>query len=268
MSDSRPEPRRAFDPDEAPLTSAGGGTAERAADEPVVVKSRDGSRVVARRAARRRYSWRTVLGAFLVAFGLSMLGWIGWQYWGTNITANQSMSQERQELRKAWQSGPTPTATGPGTRPVPGDAMALLRIPALGNDYEVPIIAGTEASQLARGVGWYTSTALPGQVGNFAIAGHRITHGEPFARVMQLKAGDKVIVETRQAIYTYELTSAPADLTVKDTEGSWVLWPVPDKNKPGAQPTQAIITLTTCTDLFASPDRSVGFGKLIETKNK
>ena len=106
---------------------------------------------------------------------------------------------------------------------------------------------------------------MPGQIGNFAIAGHRVTHGQPFSRLLELDKGDQIVVETRSAIYTYVLDTAPRDLTVEDT-ATWVIDPVP--GKPDATPTQPLITLTTCQDLFHSPDRSIGFGHLQNTKNK
>jgi len=45
-----------------------------------------------------------------------------------------------------------------------------------------------------------------------------------------------------------------------------VLDPVPGERS--ATPTQALMTLTTCQDLFRSPDRSVGFAQLSSTKTK
>ena len=83
--------------------------------------------------------------------------------------------------------------------------------------------------------------------------------------MLELDRGDKVIVETRDAIYTYVIDDPPRDLTVPDTE-TWVLDPVP--GEPESKPTKALLTLTTCQDLFRSPDRSVGFGHLTSTKIK
>jgi sortase A len=148
---------------------------------------------------------------------------------------------------------------------IPGEAIGLLRIPAFGADYEVPILNGTDLSVLSKGVGHYESTAAPGQIGNFAVAGHRVTHGQPFAQLLDLKQGDEVIVETRDAIYTYALDDSPRQLTVKDSD-TWVIDPVP--GQPDIKPTQPLITLTTCQDLFRSADRSIGFGHLISTQNK
>ena len=42
----------------------------------------------------------------------------------------------------------------------------------------------------------------------------------------------------------------------------------PDPHHPGAEATEALLTLTTCQDLFHSPDRSVGFAHLAKTVDK
>lgn len=242
------------------------------------------------RRPRRGISLFTVVGLLLVLGGLASLGYVGYEYFGTNITSQRSFDEAKSGLRTEWdknppqpgqnnqngQSGqngqpggapgrPGQSAPQPEANRVPGNAVALLRIPALGKDYEVPILTGTDAGTLAKGVGWYESSVRPGQVGNFALAGHRVTHGEPFRRILELKKGDEVVVETREAIYTYVLDSSPADLTVNDRD-TWVLDPVPGKK--GQAASQPILTLTTCQDLFHSADRSVGFGHLASTKNK
>lgn len=216
----------------------------------------------------------------LLAVGLGCLGWVGYQYIGTNVVAERRFDTERQELRNRWtaaaptpspppgSSSAAPTAGRPPTAapvPLPKGATALLRVPKFGAGYEVPVVEGTGLSQLARGVGHYTGTAVPGAVGNFSLAGHRVTHGKPFSRLLELDVGDQVVVETSTAIYTYVLDTAPQDLTVDDT-ASWVLDPVP--GQPETAPSRSLITLTTCQDLFHSPDRSVGFGHLASTQNK
>jgi sortase A len=235
---------------------------------------------------RRRPSILTITGLLLIAIGLSSLGWMGYQYFGTNGPAQEAAKSEVSQLQDQWNNGdgidvPDPSATpsagatatssasastGPKyTQAQLDKAMAILTIPRFGADYKVPILVGTSDYALGRGVGWYESTQLPGQIGNFAIAGHRITHGEPFARLLELQPGDKVIVETKSYIFTYVVDESPSKLTVKDVD-TWVLDPVPGKS--GVTPTQALITLTTCQDLFHSPDRSVGFGHLVDTKKK
>jgi len=240
------------------------------------------------RAARRGPGVVTTIGILLVCLGLAGLGWIGYQYYGTNAPAERAASVEMQSLREQWRSpgagggatatpataappsvGASPAATStPDDRPAAsplGAAMALIRIPRFGATYEKPILVGTSDAALARGVAWYETTARPGQLGNFALAGHRVTNGEPFARLLELQVGDEVIVETRDYVYTYVVDTPPATLTVTDVD-TWVLDPVPGKQD--VPPTRALITLTTCQDLFHSPDRSVGFGHLTQTTKK
>ncbi len=216
----------------------------------------------------------TVLGVIFLVVGVGALGYVAWEYFGTNITSNQAMGDKSKNLRDEWDSAPEPEGQTEEAAPegqtttasyVPGDAVALLRVPRFGDDYEVPIVAGTDVESLKEGVGWYDASVGPGEIGNFALAGHRITNGEPFAKALELQPGDEVIVETRDAIYTYTMDTSPADLTVEDTE-TWVLDPVP--GKPDETPTKAIITITTCQDLFHSVDRSIGFGTLTETEKK
>lgn len=219
-----------------------------------------------------RRSVATVLGVLLLVAGLACLGWVGYQYVGTDVVAHRAYDRESEGLRGQWASeppAPNPTAstdgTGPSAAQVPGTALALLRIPRFGDDFEVPLLAGTDLTDLAHGVGHYDGTAGPGEIGNFAVAGHRVTHGQPFAKLLTLRQGDQVVVETRKAVFTYVMDTSPDDLTVKETAG-WVLDPVPDRSS--ASPTRALITLTTCQDLFHSPDRSVGFGHLESTLDK
>jgi sortase A len=229
-----------------------------------------------------RPSALTVLGVVLLVAGLACLGWVGYQYVGTGVVARRSFDREAEGLRSQWAAPAVPSPSSGAPAPdtpsgttagdttgtaavVPGTAVALLRVPRFGDTYEVPVVAGTDLRDLARGVGHYDGTAAPGEVGNFALAGHRVTHGEPFAKLLTLRRGDQVLVETREAVFTYVMDTSPADLTVDETAG-WVLDPVPDQ--PGAAPSRALLTLTTCQDLFHSPDRSVGFGHLESTRNK
>ncbi|GAA3082799.1 sortase A [Kribbella aluminosa] len=198
------------------------------------------------------------LGIVFLLGGLGVLGWIGWQYFGTGIAANQQMGKAEETLREQWRK-PAVAVT-----PEAGQPLALLRIPKFGADWEKPIVEGVAPDDLARGIGHYPQTQLPGQPGNFAIAGHRVTHGSPFRRLLDLNKGDQVVVETAGAVYTYELDGSPRDLTVKPSDG-WVLNPVPGRR---TAPTRSIITLTTCQDLFHSPDRSVAFGHLVKVSKK
>lgn len=220
-----------------------------------------------KRAKRRGGRVPLILGLCLILIGVGVLGWVGYQYIGTNIVADQRFTDEKERLRQQWEQQPTDDGgqanPGDGSE-IPGRAVALLRIPRFGDGYEVPLVQGTTDEVLSSGVGIYDQAVAPGEIGNFSIAGHRITRGEPFRRLLELERGDEIIVETREAIYTYVLDLAPSELTVDASEG-WVLDPVPGKSD---EPTKALLTITTCQDLFRSPDRSVGFGHLQDVQNK
>lgn len=206
-----------------------------------------------------------LLVAAVVAGGI-----LAWQVWGTTALARDRAVGEITELRTSW-DGPLPDELrqeDPEAPPVVGeptlhDANWILRIPSFHAEW--PIIAGVEETDLNRGVGWYPGTALPGQQGNFAVAGNCLSEGEPFRRLLELRQGDEIVVETRTATFTYEIVSAPAELTVQ-AEDSWVLDPVPGQTD--VVPHEALITLTTCEDLFPTQDRAVGFGKLTDTARK
>ncbi|PIE21643.1 MAG: class E sortase [Arachnia propionica] len=214
---------------------------------------------------RRWVSPFWVAVALLALLALLTAGWLGWQLVGTNLIAKGQLADELTALRSQWDQAAADAEASPAGKPEPGKAAWILRIPALGDDWEWPIVAGVAEQDLQHGVGWYPETALPGQVGNFAVAGHRIGHGEPFRRMLELQRGDQIIVETRAARYIYELTLAPAELTVQETDG-WVLEPVP--GAPGQPPGKALLTLTTAEDLIATPDRSVAFGELVRAEPK
>lgn len=209
----------------------------------------------------------------MVLVGASVLGWSAWQFFGTNAATIAATAAEKSALRQQWSLAPAASASASGSasavapsaraKPTKAavNAIALIRIPRFGSDWEWPIVPGVDDEALAQGVGWFTQTARPGQIGNFALSGHRITHGAPFANLLKIKAGDKIIIETKQAIFTYVMDTSPASTTVLDQTGGWVLDPVP--GKPEETPTEAKITLVTCSELFHTDNRSVGWGHLV-----
>ncbi len=207
------------------------------------------------------------MGVLLIVVGASLLGYVGWQFWGTNWVAEREHTEVTRELRTQWEQG------GARPRQVPkGDASALVRIPRFGESYVVPVIEGVSTEDLTRGLGHFTRTADPGRVGNYALAGHRVTHGEPLRRMPELRPGDQVIVETVDAEHVYEIDTDPEDLVIPFT-GTWVLDPLPKNPETGGpQPAQErgqrLITLTTCSEIFHTDDRMITFGHLVRTIEK
>jgi sortase A len=233
------------------------------ADEEPVAKQSTGRRIT---------FW---IGIGLILAGLGMLGYVAWQLWGTNIISKRHQREITSQLQKDW-------ASGQGQKPkfVPkGQASALIRIPKFGKKYVVPVLEGVSQDVLAKGFGHFQSggvggqkVAYPGEVGNYAIAGHRVTHGEPLRHMPDLRPGDKVIVETVNATYTYVLDTNPNDLVISFT-GVWVLDALPHNPKPGGTepkqvPGQRLITLTTCSEIFHTDNRMIAFGHLLSARPK
>ncbi len=143
-------------------------------------------------------------------------------------------------------------------RPVTGKPFALIRIPAFGRHWQFAIVEGTTLSQLALGPGHVRGTALPGQRGNFVVAAHDVTAGNPFLHLRTLRNPDKIYAYTRSRVYEYVVHS---ERVVRYTD-TRVEAPVP--GHPGAAPRRARITLITCTPvtLAFTPWRIVVTGDL------
>lgn len=137
----------------------------------------------------------------------------------------------------------------------PATVMGLLYIPKLKNDvWGEPIVYGTGYSELAQGIGYYPSNALPNEDGNFAIAGHRVTYGQPFYYFEKLAAGDEVFVLMEEGWYSYELL---ADQKIQESE----VWVLGDMHAQlGLSPEERIITLTTCDPRWNSTQRWAWWG--------
>ncbi|MHA6523959.1 sortase domain-containing protein [Tessaracoccus sp. G1721] len=253
--DTMAEPARAAEPQ--PAQAAEPQPAQAALPQPAPVDTA--------KAGRRGASPLAVVALVLLAATLGVGGFLAWQVYGTTWLARSAAAESVAQLRAEWATAtPAPTDDGQAPAevvPAPGEPAWILRIPSQGVVW--PVVSGVDEDLLTEAVGWYPSTALPGQVGNVALAGLRLTHGAPFAGLLDLAEGDEVIIETALATYTYRITLPPSQLTVH-RDDTWVLDPVP--GKPDLAPTEAILTLTTHEDLIETPDRSVGFGILENTE--
>ena len=243
-------------------------TVTTATDHPLSPPARPGPAVRVRQGAH-------LLGELLITLGVVALLFVVYLVLWTNVQADAQASGLTADLRQQWAlerphpGGVVPTLDPSALKVTPGEPFAIMTIPRLGARWFAPVIQpkGQEISldELAQGVVHYKGTALPGQVGNFAVAGHRATHGQPFANLDQLRIGDLIIVETQQAVYTYVVDYDPNRTIVLPT-AVWVLEPVP--GHPTVAPTRALITLTTCNPRWNSSHRMIVFGHLVSTRIK
>ncbi|WP_435238447.1 class E sortase [Streptomyces sp. YPW6] len=224
------------------------------------------SRVEARRAARAAKDSPAVIasravGEVFISLGVLMLLFVTYQLWWTNIRADQIAGKETNRIQDSWANDDRK----PGVF-APGEGFAIMHIPQL--DVVAPIAEGIDKEKvLDRGmIGHYgegsLKTAMPSdKQGNFSVAGHRNTHGEPFRYINKLKPGDPIVVETRDAYYTYEMTGILPQTSPSNVS---VIEPIPVGSgftKPGRY-----LTLTTCTPEFTSTYRLIVWGKMVDER--
>ena len=196
------------------------------------------------------------LGQLLITLGVVVLLFGVYSLYGTGLQTARAQSELRDDLRQTWatpRQAPGAPATAPAPVPPPalGEGVAVLRVPRLGQSYEPVVVEGVGRAELKKGAGHYPGSAMPGEVGNFVLAGHRTTYGAPSGRYGELEVGDAVTVERRGQTFTYRIVSreivAPDDVAV--------MLPVP--RQPEATPTQALLTLITCHPRYSARQRLI-----------
>jgi LPXTG-site transpeptidase (sortase) family protein len=207
-------------------------------------------------------------GELLITLGVVLLLFVGYQLYGRTGMINDHQRDLDRRLAQTWArpsaaptvapvtapSGPPPPAAAAGPL-ADGDSIGRLYIPRLKLDWVM--VEGVSMDDLRGAPGHYPGTALPGQVGNFAAAGHR--ERGMFWDLDEVQPGDFVIMETRTNWYVYKIFQNHI-VTPHSIE---VIAPTP--NKPGVAPTQADITLTTCNPKWDNYQRLVVHGTLLET---
>ncbi|MCC6495659.1 MAG: class E sortase [Propionibacteriaceae bacterium] len=193
-----------------------------------------------------------LLGELLVTIGVVLVLFVGWQLWWTDVVADADAGQVVTTLQQDF----TDPAWVQPKQVELGEAFAIVRIPRFGARFARPLYEGTTREVLMRGVGHYADTAGPGEVGNFAMAGHRTTYGKPFNQIDKLTDGDVVLVETAKSYFVYRVTGHQV---VQPSQVS-VLLPVPDR--PEAEATEAVLTLTSCHPEFSARERYVVHAEL------
>ena len=206
-------------------------------------------------------------GELCLTLGVVILLFVGYLIWGTGIQASHAQHAFASELNRQWRQ-PMDHPNQPNPRhPLPdpihlalGRPFAFIEIPRFGRHWRFAIVEGTGLPQLALGPGHVQGTALPGRVGNFAVAAHRVTAGNPFYHLPALMVGDLVIVYTRVNRYDYRVTGTeevlPTDMSVLD----------PAPSHPHARPRQRMITLITCDPAWTGTHRIIVFGRLASAR--
>jgi sortase A len=203
------------------------------------------------------------IGELMITFGVIMLLLVVYQLFWTNIEASRAQGAVKEQLFEEWAAEAPAAEEAKKRKPVPGNAIALLYFERLGKKWAKPIVEGVGLDDLAKGVGHFPKSALPGDVGNFALAGHRATHGEPFKDLDKVRKGDRVVIETRDKFYVYVIDT---NFRLVDPNNGSVILPVPEKQ--GVKPTEKLLTLVTCNPRWGSSTRLIYYGHLESTMTK
>lgn len=228
-------------------------------------------------------------GETLITLGVVLLLFCVYELKVTNLVTARAQEQLADDLREQWDAPaaaprspvpapaddggaaalpPTTPPTSAPTTPVEpvelGSGIAVLRIPRLGdwNDRPPVVVEGVGTADLQKGPGHMPGTALPGEVGNVVLSGHRTTYGAPFERFDELRPGDAVVVETRDAWFTYTVT----DVRIVAPTAIEVTYPVPGER--GVAPTERLLTLTTCHPRYSARQRMVVSAELTAADGK
>jgi sortase A len=266
------------------------GTAPRAARESLILDAGTDGRQMTR-AAERRDPLLTVacgVGELLLTVGLVVLLYVGYELWVTDLLTAEEQGRISDGLDRTWIAAPAYRAAPPAK----GEAFTKLALPRVHSSFTV--VEGISPDDLAKGPGHYPSSALPGRPGNVAVAGHRVTHGAPFADLDALHSCDALIFETRGEWLVYRVLPFVDEVTgwaagrgaeprcraVAPLGGPYagvvgqqivtpdrgdVVAPVPGALgvSPRLDQQASLVTLTTCHPRFSARQRLVVHGVLV-----
>ena len=132
-----------------------------------------------------------------------------------------------------------------------GDVIGILEIPKI--NLEVAIKRGVDNKILKEAVGQFPDTAMPGEFGNFSIAGHRAyINNKFFSNLDELEIEDDIYVFSNNKKFKYKVKSievvAPDEVHVINSV---------DKSKRE-------ITLVTCTPKYTGINRLIVKGQYVD----
>lgn len=240
---------------------------------------------------RRSRSVLRGLGELLITLGLVVLLFVFYEIQVTSWFSARKQEAAADELRRRWE-GSSGGEQRQRVDPIPGSGFARLHVPELGPDFPFTVLEGTDRESLAAGPGHYAGTALPGQRGNFAVAGHRSGRMAPFGELDDLSSCDALVVETGSEWFVYRVLPMSGEAagwnrdeqdpdcsgvapiggpyqgvhgrTVVAPARREVINPVPGR-APGTVPEEwrsRLITLTTCHPKYSAERRMIVHGVL------
>lgn len=205
-------------------------------------------------------------GELCITAGLILILFVVWQLWWTDIEANEDNAYLADQLTSEWAENPRNELPPDPETPVVAEpvdmntAFGIMYIPRFGEDYYRTIAEGVSMEPVLNrmGLGRYPNAAMPGEIGNFALAGHRVTYGKPLNLIAELRPGDEIVVQTADGYYTY--TFRNFDIVLPDA--TEVIAPVP--SMPEFKGKDRILTLTACNPMFSARERYIAYAELTD----
>jgi sortase A len=196
------------------------------------------------------------LGEALITLGAVVLLYAAYEVFGVTGEINNEQETLSTDLDTIWSAeGEDEEAS-----PVPelGDAFARMWAPDIRAE-SWTLVEGTEPADIEYAPGRYMDGAYPGEQGNFTLAGHNVP--AIFQKIRDLQPGDKVVIETKDYFYVYEVQEHEV---VNETEVD-ITAPVP--GDPAAEPGDEDfwLTLFTCHPLWDNYERYVVYSQLVDT---
>ncbi|GLZ32668.1 hypothetical protein Lesp02_48560 [Lentzea sp. NBRC 105346] len=177
------------------------------------------------------------VGELLITAGLVVLLFVVYEVYVTDLISAGMQEDATLALDKEWGSNTVAEPPDPQRHQklnlIEGKAFAKIYIPVFGPDWGFSIVEGTTDKHLEIGPGHYIGTALPGDNGNFAVAGHRVGKGAPFNDLDLLSSCNAIVVETQTEWFVYRV------LPMRDEVAGWA------EGKAKSQPCQGIAPLST-----------------------
>ncbi|MBO3734135.1 class E sortase [Glycomyces niveus] len=198
------------------------------------------------------------LGETLITLGAIVLLYAGYEVFGVSEQINNEQETLSGDLDTIWDG--TVEEEGVDGAPVPelGDAFARMWAPDIRAE-SWTLVEGTEPADIEYAPGRYLDGAYPGEQGNFTLAGHNVP--AIFSEIRSLEPGDKVVIETKENFYIYEVQEHEV---VNETQID-ITAPVP--GEPGVEPGDEDywLTLFTCHPRWDNYERYVVYSQLVDT---
>ena len=118
---------------------------------------------------------------------------------------------------------PKPEEPPPPDLTVPRKQIGSISIPDIKIDE--PMFEGVSLPTLNKGPGHWPGSALPGQLGNVVVAGHRVSHNHPFRDIDKLKPGNQVVFTVDGGRYVYLVR----ETKIVNPDALWIVEQTPTK---------------------------------------